>query len=271
MSELSYNHVNTFFDNGLAGNPAIIYLDHLSISTELMAFIASKHPGITTAFLQKKDSGNYLSSFSPTGPIQFCGHATLAAAYLLTQDCDFHESMSLRSGTVITKVEKNVDFISLMLPIMGYQKLDLRHIPRLWTSEGSPLASYVGNETFILRFEREKDVLNFKPDLNVLKLRNWFLAVTAPGLDVDFVSRFFGPSSGIDEDAVTGSLHRVLYAIWSDILGRKNLKAKQKSKAGGLLLMDHAEDPNFFRLMGRCHLVKRGRRRIDSRSTPGFF
>jgi predicted PhzF superfamily epimerase YddE/YHI9 len=112
----------------------------------------------------------------------------------------------------------------------------------------------------VLRFNSEADVLNFKPDVDLLRLKKWFLSVTAPGNKVDFVSRYFGPSTGIDEDAVTGSVHCLLARIWGDILGRKDMTALQLSKRSGLLRLAITNDSRTLRLMGKCFLTVQGTR-----------
>lgn len=100
-----------------------------------------------------------------------------------------------------------------------------------------PVEAYRGKTDFLLLFKDEKEILDVKVDYSaVAKVKARGIIITAPGSRHDFVSRFFGPQSGIDEDPVTGSAHTTLVPIWAKILGRTEFKAAQLSKRGGELL-----------------------------------
>jgi predicted PhzF superfamily epimerase YddE/YHI9 len=112
-----------------------------------------------------------------------------------------------------------------------------------------PLEFLWGNETLILRLASEKAVAEAKPDLAYLRNTRTFLALTAqadPGANYDFVTRFFAPSVGVDEDPVTGSVHCLLGPFWSDRLDKKELKARQLSARGGTLTLSMATEKVFI-------------------------
>lgn len=192
-----------------------------------------------TAFLHKVDREFNLRWFTPTIEVDLCGHATLASAHILweeghldaNQDADFHT----KSGML--KASKTGDLIELDFPSDPEEKAQIPEHLR----EGlgvDPI--YVGKSRFdyLVHIESEEILRNLKPDFNLIKKvksRGVIVTSTSASSDYDFVSRFFAPASGIDEDPATGSAHCCLAPFWHTKLGKKEMNAFQASKRGGVL------------------------------------
>ena len=191
-----------------------------------------------TAFVLKKKQNFTIRWFTPTVEVDLCGHATLAAAFVIYELTDYSHGeiqfYSPRSGAL--SVNKEGDYLFLNFPTDYLREVD--HILMLGECIGiSPQETLKGKTDFIAILEKESDIVNLKPDFQkIAKLDARGLIVTAPGDEVDFVSRFFAPQSGINEDPVTGSAHTTLIPFWSARLEKTKLRAKQLSKRGGELL-----------------------------------
>ena len=143
---------------------------------------------------------------------------------------------SIASGILTLKREN--DFLTLDFPTDIYKKID---IPQIFMEAFGlePIEAYKGKTDYLLIFPSQKDIENFKPDLDLIKTAGGRgVIVSAKGNETDFVSRFFGPQSGINEDPVTGSAHTTLTPVWSNKLGIKVLTAKQLSKRQGYLVCE---------------------------------
>jgi predicted PhzF superfamily epimerase YddE/YHI9 len=138
---------------------------------------------------------------------------------------------SPRSGPL--SVERDGELLKLNFPTDAYKPVELSSELNACSNK-SPLEAYKGKSDFMLVFANENDIRCLKPDLDVIsKLPGRGLIATAPGDSVDFVSRFFGPQSGINEDPVTGSAHTTLTPYWSKRLGKTELTAMQLSPRVG--------------------------------------
>jgi PhzF family phenazine biosynthesis protein len=169
--------------------------------------------------------------------VDLCGHATLAAAHVLFQHEDIQgdaiEFFSPRSGPL--HVRKKDDVLQLDFPADEISEVFLAESLHLGF-QPKPLAAFKGKTDYLLLFENENQIQNLKFDIpSIAKVKARGIIVTAPGNEVDFVSRFFGPQVGVDEDPVTGSAHTTLAPFWSVKLGKKTLTAIQMSSRKGSL------------------------------------
>lgn len=236
--------LDAFTDRLFAGNPAAVVPLTDWLPDEQMQQIAAENNLAETAFyVRTKGEGNFhIRWFTPTVEVDLCGHATLAAGHVVFHleekpaiDQIFFDS---RSGAL--KVCRSDDgWLTLDFPIDVVQKANVQP-PALAASLGEkPLEVYKGKTDYMLVYETQAQVEALAPDFREMAtVPARGVIVTAPGdadSGVDFVSRFFGPQSGIDEDPVTGSAHTTLVPYWAEKLGKTDLTARQLSKRGGYL------------------------------------
>ncbi len=236
--ELTLYQIDAFTDTVFKGNPAAVCPLTEWLPAELMQQIAAENNLAETAFFVKKDHNYELRWFTPTTEVDLCGHATLSAAFVLFHHeghsgniIEFH---SPRSGRLT--VQQHPDgFLALNFPADTLSPLSLTEI--LAKCVGTmPAEAYQGAADYLLVYDNEEKVGNFTPDIaHISKIPARGIICTAPGNEVDFVSRFFGPRVGVDEDPVTGSAHTTLIPYWSERLQKDELTAKQVSRRGGFL------------------------------------
>lgn len=233
--------VDAFSSRLFSGNPAaVVPLDEWP-DDETMQQIAMENNLAETAFFVPLGDGYHIRWFTPKVEVDLCGHATLATAHVLYSHLGFNGSeikFSSRSGPL--RVFREGKRYILDFPI---DELDPAEIPEgLIESLGGkePMFCYLGKTDYLLIYEKQADIENMKPDftrLGLVKARG--VIVSAPGDWVDFVSRFFGPQVGINEDPVTGSAHTSLTPYWSRQLAKTELTARQLSARGGDLICRH--------------------------------
>ena len=258
MEKIKIFQVDPFADELFRGNPAAVCVLDNWLDAELMQNIAAENNLSETAFIVKKGEHYEIRWFSPPVEVDLCGHATLASAFVLFEllsyqgnEINFH---SMRSG--ILKVTKEGELLVLDFPA---DKINPEgDIPEITKGIGViPQEFYKGRFDYLAVLSSEEEVLNIDPDFHSLaKLKSRGLIVTAPGKEVDFVSRFFAPQTGIDEDPVTGSAHTTLIPYWSKRLNKKELTARQLSKrSGSLSCVDEGER---VKIGGRAKLYMSG-------------
>lgn len=229
--------VDAFSDVPFAGNPAAVCVLDSPRTSDWMQHIAAEMNLSETAFLHPQNGGYSLRWFTPSLEVDLCGHATLASAHVLWETGRLEEKAQARFHTrsgVLT-AERNGEWIELNFPAKLEQKTDPP--PQLLEALGAN-AVYVGRNEFdyLVEVESEETVRAITPDYSLLKkLPVRGVIVTSRAADYDFVSRFFAPGSGIDEDPVTGSAHCALAPYWAAKLGKTELRAFQASARGGFL------------------------------------
>ncbi len=235
--KLKIYQVDAFTDSVFSGNPAAVCPLDQWLDGSLMQKIAMENNLAETAFYVKSGNEYQIRWFTPTVEVDLCGHATLAAAFVLFNYENHTEAeirfLSPRSGELI--VTQNGDFLTLNFPTDTLESVEL-------TSELTsgfnimPIEAYKGKTDFMLVFENEQQVKALIPKMKqVEKIVARGIIVTAPGEEVDFVSRFFAPQSGINEDPVTGSAHTTLTPFWAKRLVKNELSAIQLSSRKGYL------------------------------------
>ncbi|MEK7263446.1 MAG: PhzF family phenazine biosynthesis protein [Bacteroidota bacterium] len=235
--KLKLYQIDAFTDTLFSGNPAAVCpLQNEWLDEEVMQHIAMENNLAETAFYIFKNNEFSIRWFTPTTEVDLCGHATLATAYVLF----FHENyqkdeltFSSRSGKL--SVRKDGDFLVLNFPADTIAKTELTDELRQCFSI-HPKEVYKGKTDYMLIFENEEQIKNIQFDLQAIeKIDARGIIITALGTDVDFVSRFFGPQSGIAEDPVTGSAHTTLVPYWQNVFQKESFTAKQISSRGGFL------------------------------------
>jgi PhzF family phenazine biosynthesis protein len=257
---LSITQVDAFADKPFSGNPAAVCLLEQHGDEKWMQLIAREMNLSETAFLVQRDGGYDLRWFTPLAEVELCGHATLASAHFLWEQRHLSPDQPARFFTksgVLTAQKKGTTI-----------EMDFPATPPVAESDFSNLESalgikarYAGRSGFdcLIEVGSEEAVRSFKPDFERiagLKARGVIITSRASGSDYDFVSRFFAPAVGVNEDPVTGSAHCCLGPFWKDRLGRDDLLGYQASARGGFVRTRCAGDRVF--ISGRAVTVMRG-------------
>ena len=234
---------DAFTDKLFRGNPAAIVPLKKWLPDELMQQIAMENNLAETAFFvpSKNKQADYdIRWFTPGLEINLCGHATLASAYVVFEILKAKKKkvvFSSKSGLLtVQKDPASKTFFGLMdFPAWPPEKIT-EYPDDLLASLGNPEISGVyQNREYMVELQSEEAVKKCSPDFSLMKKLDRMVIITAPGKEVDFVSRFFAPTAGIDEDPVTGSAHSQLIPFWSYKLGKEKLTARQLSQRGGEL------------------------------------
>ena len=231
---------DAFTDKLFGGNPAAICPLNEWLPDEVMQKIAIENNLAETAFFVKNETGYKLRWFTPEYEMDLCGHATLASAHILFTELGFEGDEihfeTIKAGTLTVK--KDGDKYTMDFPSRPPIHIELPNGLAEALSEKEPV-EVLRSRDYVLVYESEDDVKDISPDFFALsKMDTVGVIVTAPGKDVDFVSRFFAPGAGIPEDPVTGSAHCNLIPYWAEKLGKTHLHALQLSDRGGELWCD---------------------------------
>ena len=232
--------VDAFTNDIFSGNPAEVIFSDLNDEI-LMKKIATENNLSETAFVNL--TNNSIRWFSPACEVNLCGHATLASAFVYfnylnnSEDC-----ISLNSASGELKVYKKSEYLQLDFPKDRFKKIEM--IEEVKNATGiKPLETYIGDINLFAVYDSEEVISNIQPDFGAIsRLDGQGLIISSSSNDYDFVSRYFCPKYGINEDPVTGSAHTTLIPYWSDKLNKKSLRAKQLSKRGGELFCENTED-----------------------------
>lgn len=239
---LTITHVDAFTSEPFAGNQAGVCVLPEARGEAWMKNVAREMNLAETAFLVRRPDGYDLRWFTPVAEVDLCGHATLASAHVLWETGvlgpDETARFHTRSG-LLTAIRKG-DWIELDFPATPDEPVEAP--PGLVEALGAP-ARYVGKTPFdyLVELDSEATVRALKPDLPALaKLGTRGVVVTSRSADpkFDFVSRYFAPAFGIDEDPVTGSTHCALVPFWAKRLGKTTFLARQLSARGGILKLE---------------------------------
>ena len=232
--------VDAFTSNMFSGNPAAVIFSDLSDEV-LMQNIAAENNLSETAFVDLDT--NRIRWFSPTCEVNLCGHATLASAFVyFNYLSDGKSSITLNSASGQLKVNNKKDFLELDFPKDNYSKVDMVDLVKEATGS-KPIETYLGDINLFAVYETEEIVKNITPNFDLVSaLEGQGLIISSPSNSYDFVSRYFCPKYGINEDPVTGSAHTTLIPYWSNKLNKSNLNANQISCRGGELFCTNLDD-----------------------------
>lgn len=246
MNSLPLFQIDAFTDKVFGGNPAAVIPLEKWLPTEEMQQVALENNLSETTFLYQDDNKNYhIRWFTPAVEVDLCGHATVAAAYYLFNIAGLKDD-------VITFQSKSGELF--VTEADGWFYLDFPAIPlteetipeQLIKGMGiAPKAVFKSKDDWQLIYESQEEIEALNPDFNLLKsfpARGFIATAKSSEKDIDFVSRFFGPAVGINEDPVTGSAHTKLIPYWAKELNKTEMVAKQLSQRGGLLKCTHKND-----------------------------
>jgi len=244
--KLKIFQIDAFTDTVFKGNYAAVILLDEWLDKKLMQQIATENNLSETAFIKNTTDNNYeIRWFSPLNEIDFCGHATLASAYVLFKQNILLDEIVFWAEAVgslnVTKAKN--DYIKMIFP--NRKPKELATIPEELTKGLSirPQEVLLSQQAYFVVYPNENDVHDVKTDLEELKkLAPYDVVVTACGSKYDFISRYFWPANGGDEDPVTGSIHTGLAPLWKEKLNKTNLVAYQASKRGGVLHCEVNDD-----------------------------
>ncbi len=232
--------VDAFTAEPFAGNPAAVCILSEARNAGWMQHVAAEMNLAETAFLERRNDGFSLRWFTPTVEVDLCGHATLASAHALWESGLLQTSEAARFFTRsgLLTAERQGIWIELNFPVTPEEPVAAP--PGLAEALGAA-PRYVGKSRFdyLVEFESEEAVQKLQPDFGRLKAipgtRGFIATSQSAANGSDFVSRFFAPAAGIDEDPVTGSAHCCLAAFWSGRLNKNEFMARQISPRGGVV------------------------------------
>lgn len=255
--QLDFHQIDAFTQHAFRGNPAMVYRLDAWLGDELMQCIAAEHNLAETAFLVKSAGVWQIRWFTPQTEVPLCGHATLAAAHALFEL--YHEpgqriDFSCASGPL--SVSREAGSLWLDFPVLRPQKVGVSL--ELESALGLSVVDVLAADKLLVVLDSEQSVRACRPDFAALARLPWQgVIITAQGERHDFVSRFFAPALGINEDPVTGSAHCSLIPYWAERLHKTMLSAYQCSKRGGELQC--RLEGERVKIGGQARLIASGR------------
>ena len=264
--ELNLYQIDSFTDTPFGGNPAAIIPLKTWLPDNIMQSIAEENNLSETAFFVPNNKGFHIRWFTPKTEVDLCGHATLAAAYVLFNIQGYNKErieFESKSGT-LTVLQKD-NWLVMDLPAQPPIPCDVPD--EIVKAFDKVPIECLRSEDYIAVFETESDILSIKLDIDYLKkldLRG--VIITAKSRQYDFVSRFFAPKYGIDEDPVTGSAHTQLIPYWAHKLGKTNMQAKQVSSRGGEIFCELHNDRVL--ISGKAVKFLEGKIELNIQSEP---
>ena len=252
--------IDAFTSEPFKGNPAAVCFMDGERDDRWMANVAAEMNLAETAFLRPRDDGWSLRWFTPTVEVDLCGHATLASAHAIwSEGISSNAVLRFHTKSGVLTAARDGAFIELDFPAKRDEPIAAP--AGLLDALGTTHATYVGRNQFdyIVELPSEKDVHNLRPDNGVLRqlpVRGIIVTSRADAGEYDFVSRFFAPGSGVDEDPVTGSAHCCLTPYWAQRLGKTEMNAWQASPRGGAVRVRLEGDR--VKLAGHAVTVLRG-------------
>jgi PhzF family phenazine biosynthesis protein len=258
--ELPIYQVDAFASRIFAGNPAAVMPLPAWLDDDTLQAIAMENNLSETAYLVACDQGYELRWFTPAVEVNLCGHATLAAAHTLFEDLGYNDPevcFQTRSGEL--RVRRGTGDLTLDFPAATLRgtDVDLAVCNALGATASEAFVAVDSPQAIVYVYEFEQDVAALQPDFMALLAASPLgIIATAPGDECDFVSRFFAPQFGINEDPVTGSAHCSLVPYWSRRLALDKLEARQISARGGELSCELRRGRVF--MTGRAVTFMRG-------------
>ena len=269
MKTLKIYQVDVFTDEHFKGNPTAVCILNEEIEEMQMKLIAAEMNLSETAFVFpiNKELNTYsLRWFTPEVEVPLCGHGTIGTAKVLFDVMKIESSEILfetKSGILIAK--RYEDGIGIDMPLDNYESIDISAEFLSAIGIDKYIEAKVGKTTrkVIIRVDSQEEILSLKPDFNRMKGLEFEVDIKGVAITTnnasnhDFLSRYFNPWAGINEDPVTGSVHTVLAKYWSDILNKKDLIAYQASNRGGKLSLK-IKDKNRLEVIGESVIVLKG-------------
>ena len=228
-------HIDAFTSRLFAGNPAAVCPLEEWLEDRLLQAIAAENNLSETAFFVRHGDRYHLRWFTPAVEVDLCGHATLASAFVILNNLEpSKDSVAFDTASGELIVRRDGDLLSMDFP--ARPPVPCETPAGLVEALGRRPAEVLKSRDLMAVFESESEVRALRPNMDLLARIDAFAVIaTAPGTEVDFVSRFFAPRGGIPEDPVTGSAHCTLVPYWSKRLSKPLLHAWQVSARGGEL------------------------------------
>lgn len=253
---MDYYVVDAFTSEIFRGNPAGVCVLDKEISPELMQKIAFENNLSETAFVRKTEEKYKLRWFTPGFEIDLCGHATLAASYVIATFVEPEvKQIEFETMSGILKVEKREKTFEMTFPNRPPRRIGITQ--KITDALGTESLELYSERDLYVVMKTEQEVKEFTPDYDKLQnLSEWLgIVITAPGIDTDFVSRYFCPELKL-EDPVTGSSHSSLVPLWQKKTGKSKFLAKQLSQRGGVLYCQAGT--NEVKISGEAALYLKG-------------
>lgn len=236
--KLNIHTVDAFADAPFTGNPAAVCILKNDIDDNLKQLIAMEINLSETAFVIPRGSAFGLRWFTPKSEVELCGHATLASAHILWKEGfvpanEAIEFQTLWKGSLFAR--KIADMTELDFPAVPPRRTDHERAVRDAVKPYDPVYIGLSGNHFLAELRNDEQVRDFEPDFGTIaKLPHYGLIITARDSkgNYDFVSRFFAPAVGVNEDPATGSAHCALTPYWHQNLGRTKFRAYQMSERG---------------------------------------
>jgi len=239
--KIPYFEVDAFASKQFSGNPAGVCPLEKWLPEPMLQNIAAENNLAETAFFVGRRGEYDLRWFSPTVEIDLCGHATLASAFILFSEFDFGgHVIRFQTKSGVLTVARSSEVLTLDFPLRPPMPCEVPET--LARGLGAEPVEVLKARDYFAVFKSEADVRALKPNFPLLGTLDEKVIVTAPGMQCDFVSRFFAPSVGVPEDPVTGSSHCTLIPYWSKRLNKTKMTAQQLSKRGGELICEMTDD-----------------------------
>lgn len=259
--------IDAFANKLFAGNPAAVIPMETWLDEDLLQNIAMENNLSETVFIVpcSKDDAEYeIRWFTPDIEINLCGHATMASAYVLFHLLGYSKpEIRFHSQSGILKVTRNDNFIIMDFPSWKPERMN-DYPPELAEILGKvEIVGVYKNRDLLVELDDERAVKNCNPDFTLMKKHFDKMIITAPGREVDFVSRFFAPGAGINEDPVTGSAHSQLIPFWSEKTGKNKMHALQLSKRGGEIFCEQLSKDRVS-MSGQCVFYMKGEINLKS-------
>ena len=228
--------VDAFTDKVFSGNPAAVCPLTEWLSDVLLQNIAMENNLAETAFYVATDTGFHIRWFTPKAEVNLCGHATLATAFVLFNVLGYEQQMirfQSRSGELT--VTKKGDWFTLNFPTDTIEQIPITDV-FLSCFDKKPEKIFRGKDDYLFIYGSQFDIETIQPDFaQIARFDKRGIIITAAGTTTDFVSRYFAPAFGINEDPVTGSAHTTLTPYWTQQLNKTELSALQLSERTGYL------------------------------------
>ncbi len=250
--------VDAFAEQIFSGNPAAVCPLQKWLSDDILQNIAAENNLSETAFFVPKENNFELRWFTPLAEVELCGHATLATSHVLFNHLNYSKDEIIfhtrYRGDL--KIKKNKDYIIMDFPKENPKPIE-KDTELIQAIGKEPQQILKGKTDYLFIYNSQKEIENIQPNFELIKQKKARgIIITAPGNQVDFVSRFFAPAVGINEDPVTGSAHTLLTPYWANQLHKeKDLVAHQLSKRGGKLICSLINDRVILSGKAKTYLV----------------
>ena len=269
--------INAFTSKPFGGNPAGVCILDKWPADELLQNIAMQNNLSETAFAVKNELKNHyhLRWFTPTIEVELCGHATLATAFVLFEQLAHLTKINFKTLSGMISVTKENDMLYLDFPAYGAVPIPI--YDAFTKGLGVKIIEAYKALDYMVLVDSEETLLNINPNFEALKNlkteaniagNDFGIIVTAKGNNCDFVSRFFAPNCGVNEDPVTGRAHASLTPFWSERLNKTKLTAKQLSERVGDLYCENfpnqQNNQNRVKIGGECVRYLKGEINIGS-------